>query len=217
MLQYLYGETEAAAQEIVDAVIPAADEVTKEEIAEAAADKAEVIADAVADAVESETGEAMADETYSDLVMATAQTIYTGTMAQLATAQACYAMESLFTEEAVDEYYAGLEDQNQDIYTSMGRKAAVYKRKLGRHLSTNKHHYIAGGVGVAGGAAGAVAGAKIAKKRGTSVKKGAIVGALIGTAAGTGAGYAGTKAGRGLYKAGAGKVAGIFKKKEKKD
>jgi hypothetical protein len=204
MLQYLYGETEVAAQEIVDAVVPAADEVTKEEIAEAAAEKAENIADAVAEAVEENTGEKMDEETYSDLVMATAQCIYTETMAQLATAQACYAMESLFCDEAVEEYYA-----EQETY---GEKWD----KVKGHFSAKKHHYIAGASGAAGAAAGAALGARIAKKKGTSVKKAAIVGALVGGATGTAGGYATTKAGRDLYKAGGRKVASIFKKKEKK-
>lgn len=202
MLQYLYGETEVAAQEIVDAVVPAADEVTKEEIAEAAAEKAENIADAVAEAA-AEAGEKMDEETYSDLVMATAQCIYTETMAQLATAQACYAMESLFCDEAVEEYYA-----EQETY---GEKW----NKVKGHLSAKKHHYIAGAAGAASATAGAIIADKIAQKKGYSRKKARIVGALVGGAAGTAGGYATTKAGRDLYKAGGRRVAGIFKKEKK--
>lgn len=179
LLQFLYGETESAAQEIVDAVVPAADEVTKEEIAEVAAEKAEAIADAVDEAVEGETGEPLSEEAYAELVVITAQTIYTNTMAELATTQACYALESLFSDEDVEEYYAGLEDVEQDEYSVMDKIKSSYGTAKG-HVGRNATKYGTG----AGAAVGAGAGALIARKRGSSVKKGAIVGALVGAGAG---------------------------------
>lgn len=184
MLQEIYNETEVAAQEIVDAVVPAASEATKEDIAEAAVDKAEAIADAVDAATADETGKPLDEATYSDLVETTAQVIYTSVMSDLASMQSCYALESLFSDEEVEECYAAMNGE-QYAYASM---AGVMD-----HLKRNKQHYISGGVGGAAGAAGgALIGRRIAAKRGISKRKGALIGALAGSVAGAGTGVAGS-------------------------
>ena len=193
MLQEIYNETEAAAQEIVDAVVPAASEATKEDIAEASVDKAEAIADAV-DAVTTEsTGTPLDEATYSELLETTAQVIYTNVMSDLASMQSCYALESLFSDEEVEECYAAM-DEGQDIYGERWDK-------IKGHFNRNKQHYIAGGASAAVGAAGgALIGRRVAAKRGISKRKGALIGALagatVGGATGVGGSFAYNKWGR---------------------
>lgn len=190
MLQFIYSESEAVANEIVEAVASEAPETTKEEIAEVAAEKAEEIADAVANASEA-AGEPVSEEAYAELVTNVAQLIYTSTMADLADAQACYALESLFSEEAVEEYYSSLEAAKQEVYADenksifarvKGGVSGGYKSAKTWTTKNKKNAAIVGGG--AGAAAGAGLGALIAKKRGTSVKKGALVGAVAGSIAG---------------------------------
>jgi hypothetical protein len=170
MLQYLYNETEAAAEEIVEVVAPALDETSKEEIAEAAADQAEAITDAVAEASAAEGAE-FSEEQYDTMHATLAQVIYTSVMSELACQQACYAMEDLFTEEAVEAFYASLEEQPQEQYS--GKIMSFIKNK----------HAQAGAAATVGAVGGAVIGKKIAAKKGMSTKKGAIIGALVGGAA----------------------------------
>lgn len=158
MIEFLFSETEAAAEEITEVIAPQLDEVTKHDVAEAAADKAEEIADAVA------TAEEITEEEYAAIMTVCAQSIYTNIMATIATAQSAFSIESLFSEEAVEEFYA-----EQDEYAGKFSKAKA-------HIKRNPTKYIGAGGAAAGGATGAL----LAKKRGTSVKKGAIVGALVG-------------------------------------
>jgi uncharacterized membrane protein len=206
MLQYLYDETEAAAEEIVEAVAPELDETSKEDIAEAAADQAEAITDAVADASAAEGAE-FTEEQYDAMLGTCAQVIYTEVMSQLACQQAQFAMEDLFTEEAVEDFYASLEEEaDQETY---GERINMIKRgwaPIGAHFDRNKTRYAAGGLGAVGAIGGAVVGRKIAAKKGMSTKKGAIIGALVGGAVGAAAGSATTKAGRakwaGAYRTG---------------
>lgn len=179
MLQFLYTETEAAAAEIVDAVAPATDEVTKEDIATAAADKAEEIADAVAEASEAEGAE-FTEEMYNEVLGTAAQVIYTEVMAEIATQQACYAMESMFSDEVVEEFYAAQDVAAQEEYGEKWNKVKA-------HFKNNGRLYADAAAGTAGAAGGAYVGARIARKRGASVKKGAIIGALVGAGAGVGA------------------------------
>jgi len=174
MLQYLYNETEAAAEEIVEAVAPELDETSKEDVAEAAADQAEAITDAVADAAAAEGAE-FSEEQYDTMHATLAQVIYTEVMSELACQQAQFAMEDLFTEEAVEDFYAAQEAE-QDEYAAS---------KPG-HFSRNGRLYVTGGAAAVGATGGAVIGRKIAAKRGVSPKKGAIIGALVGGAAGAG-------------------------------
>lgn len=183
MLQEIYNETEAAAQEIVDAVVPAASEATKEDIAEASVDKAEAIADAVDAATTEETGKPLDEATYSSLLETTAQVIYTSVMSDLASMQSCYALESLFSDEEVEECYAAMNEEQEQYADG----------KVMDHLKRNKQHYISGGVGAAAGAAGgALIGRRVAAKRGISKRKGALIGALAGAAAGGATGVGGS-------------------------
>jgi hypothetical protein len=200
MLQYLYNETEAAAEEIVEAVAPALDETSKEEIAEAAADQAEAITDAVAETATAEGAE-FSEEMYDNMMSVCAQVIYTQVMSELACQQAQFAMEDLFTEEAVEDFYAAQEAAAQEEYSLKGAWGATKK-----HLSDHRAKYAVGAGATVGTVGGAVIGKKIAAKKGISTKKGAIIGALVGGAVGAGAGVASTAAGRG-------KVAGLFKRK----
>jgi hypothetical protein len=140
MLQELYSETGAAAQAIVEEVAPAVNETTKEEIAGAAVDRAEAIADNIADTVKLEQSE------HAAIVEACAQVIYAETLAELADNAKVTALESLFTEEYVQETYAALEAQEQETY---GEKAD----KVKAHLKGNARIY--------GDAAGAAAGAGV--------------------------------------------------------
>lgn len=196
MLQYLYNETAAAAEEIVEAVAPELDETSKEEIAEAAADQAEAIADAVAETATAE-GTEFTEEQYDAIHATCAQVIYTEVMSELACQQACYAMEDLFTEKAVEEFYAAQEEAAQEQYSLAGIK---------KHFSDHRTKYAMGGAATVGTIGGAVVGKKIASKKGISQKKGAIIGALVGGAVGAGAGSVTTKTGRTKY-------ASLFKRK----
>jgi len=192
MLQYLYNETAAAAEEIVEAVAPELDETSKEDIAEAAADQAEVITDAVAEASAAEGAE-FTEEQYDNVMGVCAQVIYTEVMSQLACQQAQFAMEDLFTEEAVEEFYASLEEEaNQEQYAD-SKIGFLGKVNRGKWVG---NHGVAAAAGTATAIGGAVLGKKIAAKKGMSTKKGAIIGALVGGAVGTAGGYASTKAGR---------------------
>lgn len=193
MLQYLYNETEAAAEEIVEVVAPALDETSKEEIAEAAADQAEAITDAVAEASAAE-GSEFTEEQYDTMHATLAQVIYTSVMSELACQQACYAMEDLFTEEAVEAFYASLEEETPQEQYSLSEKIANARAAAKTHFTTNARKYKVAGASAAGSlvgaAGGAVIGKKIAAKKGISTKKGAIIGALVGGAAvGGGAGF----------------------------
>jgi hypothetical protein len=192
MLQYLYNETAAAAEEIVEAVAPELDETSKEDIAEAAADQAEVITDAVADASAAEGAE-FTEEQYDAIHATCAQVIYTEVMSQLACQQAQFAMEDLFTEEAVEEFYASLEEEAGQEQYADGKLGFLGKLNRGKWVGK---HGVAAGMGAVGAVGGAVIGKKIAAKKGISQKKGAIIGALVGGAAGTAGGYASTAAGR---------------------
>lgn len=176
MLQYLYDETEAAAEEIVEAVAPELDETSKEDVAEAAADQAEAITDAVADASAAEGAE-FSEEQYDAMHATLAQVIYTEVMSELACQQAQFAMEDLFTEEAVEDFYASLEEEAEQN---------EYADSKPGHFSRNGRLYATGGAAAVGMTGGAVIGRKIAAKRGISTKKGAIIGALVGGAAGAG-------------------------------
>jgi hypothetical protein len=191
MLQYLYNETEAAAEEIVEVVAPALDETSKEEIAEAAADQAEAITDAVAEESAAE-GSEFTEEQYDAMHATLAQVIYTNVMSELACQQAQFAMEDLFTEEAVEDFYASLEEANQEQYAD-GKIGILGKLNRGKWVS---NHGVAAAAGTATAIGGAVIGRKIAAKKGMSTKKGAIIGALVGGAVGTAGGYASTAAGR---------------------
>jgi hypothetical protein len=177
MLQYLYNETEAAAEEIVEVVAPALDETSKEEIAEAAADQAEAITDAVADASAAE-GSEFTEEQYDAMHATLAQVIYTSVMSELACQQACYAMEDLFTEEAVEDFYAAQEAEQEEYGEKWDKTKA--------HFKNNGRLYVGGASAAVGAAGGALIGRKIAAKKGISTKKGAIIGALVGGAAGVG-------------------------------
>lgn len=111
MLQELYSETGAAAQAIVEEVAPAVNETTKEEIAGAAVDRAEAIADHIADTVKLEQSE------HAAIVEACSQVIYAETLAGLADDAKIAALESLFTEEYVQETYAALAaEAEQETY-----------------------------------------------------------------------------------------------------
>lgn len=109
MLQYLYSETDAAAQEIVQEVAPEVNAVSKEQIKDAAIARAEEIANDVAKADETIT-----QEQHSAIKEACAQVIYTEVCGNLAMIQASQNIESLFTEEVVENYYASLEDLKQE-------------------------------------------------------------------------------------------------------
>jgi hypothetical protein len=198
MLQYLYNETEQAAEEIVEAVAPELDETSKEDIAEAAADQAEVITDAVADASAAEGAE-FSEEQYDAVYATCAQVIYTEVMSQLACQQAQFAMEDLFSDEAVEEFYASLEEEaNQEQYAD-NKLGFFGKLNRGKWVGS---HGVAATAGAATAIGGAVIGKKIAAKKGMSTKKGAVIGALVGGAIGTTGGYASTKAGRTAVKKG---------------
>jgi hypothetical protein len=212
MLQYLYNETAAAAEEIVEAVAPELDETSKEDIAEAAADQAEAITDAVAEAATAEGAE-FSEEQYDAIHATCAQVIYTEVMSELACQQACYAMEDLFTEEAVEDFYASMEEEAEQEQYSVMDKIKGAGRDVGGHFSRNRITYSTGTGATVGTIGGAVIGKKIAAKKGISQKKGAIIGALVGGTVGAGAGLASTKGGRAKYTAGGRAVLGLFKKK----
>lgn len=192
LIQFIFSETDEAAKEIVDAVIPVADKATKEDIAEAAVDKAEEIADEAVD-------EQADDEVFSAVVETIAQSIYTQTMAEIAVTGSLDNLETLFSEEDLEDYYSALDDIIQEAYAEAeaeeeyyaGKKLGRFKR-MGNHIKGNPRAYTAAATGAAGVAGGALIGDRIARKRGTSRRKGQIIGALVGGTAGAGAGYGGT-------------------------
>jgi hypothetical protein len=94
MLQYLYNETGAAAQEIVEKVAPEVNAVSKEEVKEAATERAKEIAADVAKADETVT-----QEQHSAIVEACSQVIYAQVCGDLARIQAEDNLVSLFSEE----------------------------------------------------------------------------------------------------------------------
>lgn len=154
MLQELYSETGAAAQAIVEEVAPAVNETTKEEIAGAAVDRAEAIADHIADTVKLEQSE------HSAIVEACSQVIYAETLAGLADDAKIAALESLFTEEYVQETYAALEaEAEQETY---GAKMDAIKG----HLKGNSRIYADAGSAVAGAGVGLIAARRKAKAKG---------------------------------------------------
>lgn len=190
MLQELYSETGAAAQAIVEEVAPAVNETTKEEIAGAAVDRAEAIADHIADTVKLEQSE------HAAIVEACSQVIYAETLAGLADDAKIAALESLFTEEYVQETYAALEaEAEQETY---GAKTEAVKKFLG---DNKKNIGIGAAAGtVVGAGTGIIAARRKAKAKGLQpgtpeYKKfiakytagGAVAGAAVG--AGAGAGY----------------------------
>lgn len=189
LIQFIFSETDEAAKEIVDAVIPVADKATKEDIAEAAVDKAEEIADEAVD-------EQASDEVFSAVVETIAQSIYTQTMAEIAVTGSLDNLETLFSEEDLEDYYSALDDLIQEAYAEeedyyAEKKLGRFKR-MGNHIKGNPRAYTAAATGAAGVAGGALIGDRIARKRGTSRRKGQIIGALVGGTAGAGAGYGGT-------------------------
>jgi hypothetical protein len=154
MLQELYSETGAAAQAIVEEVAPAVNETTKEEIAGAAVDRAEAIADHIADTVKLEQSE------HAAIVEACSQVIYAETLAGLADDAKITALESLFTEEYVQETYAALEaEAEQETY---GAKMDAIKG----HLKDNARIYADAGTAAAGAGVGLIAARRKAKAKG---------------------------------------------------
>lgn len=111
MLQYIYAETGVAAQEIAQEVAPEVNSVTKEQIKDAAKERAEEIAGDIAKAESTIT-----QDQHAALVDAITQVIYTQVCSDLAILQSCQNVESIFTEEIIDDYYASLDDDYQDIY-----------------------------------------------------------------------------------------------------
>jgi hypothetical protein len=190
MLQELYSETGAAAQAIVEEVAPAVNETTKEEIAGAAVDRAEAIADHIADTVKLEQSE------HTAIVEACSQVIYAETLAELADNAKITALESLFTEEYVQNFYAELEAEQQQY--AEGEKTTALK-KVGGFLKENGKNAgigAAAGTGV-GAVSAAVAARKAARAKGLQpgtpeyrkfIAKRAAVGGAAGAAVGAGAG-----------------------------
>jgi hypothetical protein len=209
----LFSESAEAAAEIVDAVIPHADEVTKDAVAEAAAEKAEEITDAVDNAVEAHTGEPLTESEYSEVVFTVAQDIYTNVLADLASMQSMYAMESLFADEDVydqnlyarisakdkaEEEMRVLKNERRRATEAMNAARKTYQHKWGTGFGMTHEgvgraigHLKTAGVGAAGGA---LVGGGIAAARGASIRKGALIGALVGGAGG----YAASKLGHGF-------------------
>jgi len=182
----LYSETGAAAQAIVEEVAPAVNETTKEEIAGAAVDRAEAIADHIADTVKLEQSE------HSAIVEACAQVIYAETLAELANDAKINALENLFTEEYVQNFYA----DGQEV-----SKWSKTKKFLGEN---KKNAAIGAAAGTAiGGGAGFIAARRAAKKAGLTpgtpeykkfIAKRTAGTAVAGAAVGAGAGLGYTPA-----------------------
>jgi hypothetical protein len=152
MLQELYSETGAAAQAIVEEVAPAVNETTKEEIAGAAVDRAEAIADHIADTVKLEQSE------HAAIVEACAQVIYAETLAELADNAKITALESLFTEEYVQDFYSELEAEQEQYAESNYKPSLKDRLKAGYGSAKGFAKANAAEIG-AGAAIGGVAGA----------------------------------------------------------
>lgn len=175
MLQELYSETGAAAQDIVAEVAPQVNNVTKEDIAEAAVDRAEAIADSVAKTVE------ISQDEHTAITEACAQVIYAETVAELAREQACYSMECMFAEGGIMSKLKGAAKSTKGF-------VKVNKMEMGVGAAAGA---------AAGGIAGYAKARKAAKAKGLQpgtpeykkfVAKYVAGGAAIGTAAGTAAG-----------------------------
>jgi len=150
MLQELYSETGAAAQAIVEEVAPAVNETTKEEIAGAAVDRAEAIADNIADTVKLEQSE------HAAIVEACAQVIYAETLAELADDAKINALESLFSDEYLQDFYAELEAEQEQY----AEEKSSFKDKLKAGYGSTKGFLKANSTEIGAGAAiGGVAGA----------------------------------------------------------
>lgn len=191
MLQFLYSECAVAAQKLAETAAPEINEVSKEDIAEAATEHAHVLADQVADHVE------LAQDQHAALIDALAQVIYTNTCSELAKGLAEENIEALFSEEIVEDYYAGIEEELQDIYAD--EKKDSFFKKAGDHLKNNSRVYVDAGAGVVGAGAGALIARRKAQraaaakglKPGTSeyksfVRKRMAAGGAIGAVAGAG-------------------------------
>lgn len=162
MLQELYSETGAAAQAIVEEVAPAVNETTKEEIAGAAVDRAEAIADNIADTAKISQSE------HAAIVEACAQVIYAETLAELADDAKINALESLFSEEYLQDFYAALEEE-QEIYAGVDYKPTLkdrFKNGYGSAKGFAKANAMEIGAGAAiGGVAGAGGGLILARRK----------------------------------------------------
>jgi hypothetical protein len=184
MLQELYSETGAAAQAIVEEVAPAVNETTKEEIAGAAVDRAEAIADHIADTVKLEQSE------HAAIVEACAQVIYAETLAEFAENAKIDALESLFSEEYVQETYAALAaEAEQETYGDKVNLVKGFAKQNAGEMAVG---------GAAGAGIGFIAARRAAQKKGLQpgtpeykkfIAKYTAGGAVAGTAVGAVGGH----------------------------
>jgi hypothetical protein len=166
MLQYLYNETGAAAQEIVEKVAPEVNAVSKEEVKEAATERAKEIAADVAKADETVT-----QEQHSAIVEACSQVIYAQVCGELARVQAENNLVSLFSEDVVEDYYAegkkSFKERMSGVKDAVSKKIKSAREANALHFGSSSKKRIAADYAVAtAGAAGigALASGKAAKK-----------------------------------------------------
>lgn len=102
LIEYLFSESDTAAQELSTLEAPAVNEVTKEQLADASAERALELADDIA------STEALTEEQYTEVAERVASYIYTSALAELQIAFAAQGVLDLFSEDAQAEFAESL-------------------------------------------------------------------------------------------------------------